>query len=240
MPADSTDRERALRRDALALTTQAAAIGVAGVVAGTAFGPAGGVIAAFVGPYATFAFKRLRELSVAVEDAGFDEDSVSARLSSDETLAQLTAKAAQGVVESDLAAKRKLLARAVIRALGDDADVDAEARLIRTVGDIDTVDVRVLALLADPPDRPPPADETKRRPEGVTFPDELFARWPGLGVVASSAISTLIAAGLVENAGIGTFGGLTFWKLTSFGDAVLEGLREGGLDDELRSRGGQG
>lgn len=122
------DRER---RDELALVSQEAAIAAVTAVAAAELGPAGAVVGALLGPYATLAAKRLRQLLGRVDEAGFDRDIIVARLDDDEALAQLVAEAVRGTVESDLEAKRRLLAAAVIRALEDDAVVNEEAVFVQ-------------------------------------------------------------------------------------------------------------
>lgn len=227
------DRER---RDELALISQEAAIAAVTAVAAAELGPAGAVVGALLGPYATLAAKRLRELLRRVEEAGLDRDTIVKRLEEDEAIAQIIAEVVRGTVESDLRAKRRLLAQAAIRALEDDAVVDEETVFVRTAAAIDTVDVRVLAIVGDPPERPEPDDPSQRRPEGTVFPDELIARWPGVEQLQAAPLSSLIAAGLIENAGIGTMNGLTFWKPTMFGRQFLDRLLEEGLEEELDRR----
>ena len=122
-----------------------AAVSVVGAVAGSAFGSAGLIAAALVGPFARHALSRLTELRTRLNEAGFDEQALIRRLDEDEVLAQLVADVARGCVDSSLAAKRVLLARAAIRALNDGAVVDVEARLVRTAASVDTADIRVLA-----------------------------------------------------------------------------------------------
>ncbi len=59
------------------------------------------------------------------------------------------ANAVRGAVESDLRAKRLFLARAAIRPLQNDATVGVEARFVRTAAQLDTLDVRVLAIIGE-------------------------------------------------------------------------------------------
>jgi hypothetical protein len=233
-----TDEPRDIeRRDAWAVVDLEAAVGVVTTTVGAMLGPAGAVVGALVGPYARHAATRLLELRSRVEEAGVDTETIVDRLDHNEELAQLIAEAVRATVESDLAAKRALLARAAIRALEDDAVVDIDQRIVRAAAQVDTVDVHVLAIVAEPmEERPDPERPSERRAEGTVYPDELESRWSGAGEVALAAVSTLIAAGLIENAGIGTMGGLTFWRTTPFGRLFLEGLREEGLDEELRRR----
>jgi hypothetical protein len=222
-------------RDELALVSQEAAIGVVTSIVGQSLGPAGAVVGAFLGPFAVHAAKRISELVARVDEVGLEKGTIVERLNENEALAQLVAEVVRATVESDLGAKRALLAQAAIRALRDDAAVDVEARVVRVAVAIDTVDVRVLAMVAEPPERPEPEDESQRRAEGAMYPDELVARWPGAEEILSTATSSLIAAGLIENAGIGTFGGETFWKLSPFGRRFLDRLLQEGLEDELGS-----
>lgn len=225
------------RRDESALVDLQAAVAVVSATVGAAFGPVGSIAGALVGPYALHAARRLLELRNRVEETGLGTDEIARRLEEDEDLAHLIAETVRATVESDLAAKRRLLAASAIRALTDDAVADVDHRIVRTAARVDTIDVHVLAVVAEPREERPDRDRPEEnRGAGVIYPDELEERWPGASEVALAAVSTLIAAGLIENAGYGTFGGLTFWRPTPFGRRFLEELRAEGLDDELLRR----
>lgn len=214
--------------DTLAVVFQEAAIAIVGTMAGIALGPTGAVAAALVGPFAVHAVKRLNEMSMQLAHAGVDAQLIDAKLASDEEIAHLVAEAVRGTVESDLASQRRLLARAVVRAVRDDAEVDVNQRIVRVASALDTVDVRVLARLPDP-------DENDARRNGLSR-EQLGEAWPGGRLLIDAAASSLIAAGLAEDAGIGTMDGLTMWRRTRFGKRFYEMLREEGLEDELDAR----
>jgi hypothetical protein len=109
--------------------------------------------------------------------------------------------------------------------------------MVRAAAAVDAVDVHVLAIVAEPREERPDRDRPEEnRRAGVIHPDELEERWLGAGVVALAVVSTLIAAGLIENAGIGSWGGVTFWQPTPFGRRFLDDLRAKGLEEELRAR----
>ncbi len=116
----------------------------------------------------------------------------------------MMAEIVRETVESDLKAMRRLLTRAASRALQNDAAIDEEAVFVRAAAAIDTVDVRVLAIVGDPPERPEPDDLSQRRLEGTVYLDELVARWPGIEQLQAAPLSSLSAAGLIENAGVAT------------------------------------
>ncbi len=109
-------------------------------------------------------------------------------------------------------------------------------RDVQAAAAISMVDVRVLAIIGDPPpERAAPNDPTQRRPEGTVYP-ELVERWPGVEQLQAAPLSRLIAAGLIENSGIGTLGNSPFWRLTTFGRAFLDRLLAEGLQEELSRR----
>ena len=204
---------------------------------GAAFGPLGAILGAGVSSYAKFAIRRFLELRTRIDGAGLEEQEIIERLDENETLAQMIAEVIRGTVESDLEAQRRLLADAAIQALQDDAVVDEENVFVQAAAAISTVDVRVLAIIGDPPpERAAPNDPTQRRPEGTVYPAELVERWPGVEQLQAAPLSRLIAAGLIENAGIGTLGNSPFWRLTTIGRAFLDRLLAEGLQEELSRR----
>jgi len=163
-------------QDAWALADLDSAISVMSATVGAAFGPLGAILGAGVGSYAKFAIRRFLELQTRIDGAGLEEQEIIERLDENETLAQMIAEVVRGTVESDLEAKRRLLADATIRALQDDAERNV---FVQAAAAINTVDVRVLAIIGDPPpERAAPNDPTQRRPEGTVYPDELVERWP--------------------------------------------------------------
>jgi hypothetical protein len=221
------------RRDDLALVSQEAAIAAVTAVAAAELGPTAAVVGALVGPFAGLAAKRLRELVGKVEGAGIGRETIVGRLENNEALAQMIAEIVRGTVESELEAKRRLLARAAIRALRDDAIVDEEAVVVRTAGALDTVDVRVLSIIArlqDPDDGRHPLVE----------PEEVAVEWPGGAQSVDFAFATITAAGLVRGAAPSTLGAGNGVRLTKFGRVFLDRLLEEGLEEELRRRSGQG
>ena len=212
-------------QDAWALADLDSAISVMSATVGAAFGPLGAILGAGVSSYAKFAIRRFLELRTRIDGAGLEEQEIIERLDENETLAQMIAEVIRGTVESDLEAQRRLLADAAIQALQDDAVVDEENVFVQAAAAISTVDVRVLAIIGDPPpERAAPNDPTQRRPKGTVYPAELVERWPGVEQLQAAPLSRLIAAGLIENAGIGTLGNSPFWRLTTFGRAFLDRL----------------
>jgi hypothetical protein len=212
-------------RDPLAPAFEKAAIGILSAMAGAAFGPAGVIAAALVGPFAVHAVDRLNEMHERVYSTGLVAEEVAARLRKDGTLAHLVAEATRAAVESDLPAKRALLARAVLRALQDDAEVEVEVEqeLVRAAAAVSTVDVRVLVLI-----------HGERTLEGEvqgsgTSHDDLAKAWPGARNVIDASVATLIAAGLAFDSAVGTVEYSPHWRRTSFGERFLEALREEGF-----------
>jgi hypothetical protein len=61
----------------------------------------------------------------------------------------MIAEVVRGTVESDLGAKRRLLARAAVHALKDDSAVNVEAVFVRTANALDTIDIHVLCCVAE-------------------------------------------------------------------------------------------
>lgn len=217
------------RRDELASRSHESAIAVVQVVVGSLLPGVGTVMAAAVAPFAKFAAERLRDLATEWEAAGVDEEVVEERLQDDEARARLVADVVRGTLESDLAAKRKLLAHAAVRVFKDlTVDVDAEQRLVRAANMLDTFDVRVLALAGHPPDRGPDTEYA-----GTLQPEDFDDMWAGSREFATASASTLMAAGLIER--LQGFGDPPGWRITEFGRRLLEALEAEGLEEELRS-----
>lgn len=212
------------RRDEWALADLDAAIGIVGATVGTAFGPLGSILAAFVGPYAKLAVARVMRLRTRVsEEIDLDDEELRLRLEESEPLAQMMAEVVRGTVESDLEAKRRLLARAAIRALKDDAVVDEESVFVRTANAVDTTDVRVLALIGE-------------RGEGWVSNEDIARASPGLARVAGASSARLLAAGLLvrpSEAGLRPPSG---HRLSRLGRDFLDRLLQAGLEGELRQR----
>jgi hypothetical protein len=220
------------RRDELALVYEEAAVAAASATIAAMFGPAGAVAAAFLGPFAVHAGRRFRELRARVDGAGLDDETIIGRLEENEALAHLVAEVVRGTVESDLAAKRALLARAAIRALQDDAVVDVEARFVRTAVEIDSADVRVLAIVGQRKS----TDEKPKRPEGTQYVDEIMKRWPGGSEIVGASLASLTSAGLIEDPGPGALRHGPQARITGYGREFLNRLLDEGLEDELVAR----
>ena len=133
--------------------------------------------------------------------------------------------------------KTGVRARACRRVRFPSASAIENELFVQAAAAISTVDVRVLAIIGDPPpERAAPNDPPQRRPEGTVYPDELVEPWPGVEQLQAAPLSRLIAAGLIENAGIGTLGNSPFLRLTTFGRAFLDRLLAEGLQEELSRR----
>ncbi|MEX1046987.1 MAG: hypothetical protein WD050_06275 [Actinomycetota bacterium] len=169
-------------------------------------------------------------MSTHVEEAGFDEDAIKERLADNESIAQVVASAVRGVVESDLRSKRLLLARAVVRALQDDAAADIEARFVRTAGEIDTVDVRVLAIIGGP------QEATQSGKEVLVYLDQVTKDWPANEAVLAAAMASLSSAGLAEHPNPGAIRGTDMVRVSLYGREFLSRLQQEGLEDEIRAR----
>jgi hypothetical protein len=129
----------------------------------------------------------------------------------------------RATVESDLVAKRALQAKAIVRALEDDATVDESAKFIRAADMIDTTDARVLAMIDG---------------RGARSLADLAKHWPGAANILDSAVASLGGAGLIFDRtasmrppGPGNFEAR--YDLTTFGRAFLEDLEAEGLEEEL-------
>lgn len=173
-----------------------------------------------------------RELRARVDAAGLDDETLVERLEGNEALAHMVAEVVRGTIESDLAAKRALLARAAIRGLKDDAVVDVEARVVRTAVEMDTADIRVLAIVGGPKTAEGALPE---RREGTVSVDEIIRRWPGGAEIVGASIASLTAAGLIEDPGVGALRHSPQARITRYGREFLNRLLEEGLEDELTS-----
>jgi hypothetical protein len=217
------------RERAWAIADFDAAVSVVGATIGAVFGPLGAILGAGVGSYAKFAVKRFVELRARIDEAGLDEAQIIERLEENEPLAQMIAEVVRGTVETDLEAKRRLLAAAAIRALEDDAVVDEEATVVRTANAIDTTDVRVLAIIGEQSSR------------GNVFVFQIVAAWPGARFGLTPALSSLESAGLVKSIPMIDTESEEIdvdasWTITGYGKQLLERLFGEGLEDDLRRR----
>jgi hypothetical protein len=218
------------RRDEWALTHLDAAAGLVGATVGATVGPLGSILAALIGPYGKRVAARLMGLRTRVAEE-VDDEELLRRLEESEPLAQMMAEVVRGTVESDLEAKRRLLARAAIHALKDDAIVDEERVFVRACNALDTLDVRVLVSIAAHGD-----DVMAHGGEDVRLPFAEIERRTTPGTAAATT-STLASVGMIESPA--TIGGEVLYQLTTFGRALLDRLLEEGLEDELRRRSGE-
>lgn len=219
---DETNHDPSLTaNDALALVSDEAAVGVVGAVAGATFGPLGAITAALLSPFAVHAARRIRELAARInEDTGLKQDEIRERLVADERLADLVACAVRAAIESDLRATRRLLARAVVEALKDDAKVDVEARFVRAAAALDTVDVRVLAVVGDWASASIPIAH-------------IGEQWAEGAIVVGPAVAALVGEGLlaVPAEGSARSRNVERVRITSFGMAFLDRLRAEGEEE---------
>ena len=125
-----------------------------------------------------------------------------------------------------MAAKRRLLSRAAVRALKDDAVVDVEARLVRTLNALDTLDVRALVVVAS-------VDRASSTRPGTIYVDDVSRQIRANPPVTMAVLAELQGLGLVDDPSVGALRPDASVWITPYGDDVVRMLREEGLDDEL-------
>jgi hypothetical protein len=212
--------------DRLANLMEDAAVGAITTSVGSMLGPEGALVAGLVGIAGTHGIRWLIEVSDRIKrETGLDVATIQARSEEDERLAVLFGEVFRATVASDNAAKRGLLAMAAARALNDDADVDAEAAYVRTASQLNTADIRVLAIIGTWDYYAQPLEKVGEV-------------WPGGVSTLDSASASLTSAGLLEDPGdeiqapAPTPRKRTV-RLSAYGRDFLARLRAEGLDDDL-------
>lgn len=171
--------------------------------------------------------QRTRQNIVEVAQAAVDEvgvaDALVDRLESDERLAYLLLNAAEAGERTSMAAKRRLLGRAVGRAARDGARIDESEFQVRALRDLDVPHVQAMSDI----------EEQTRRRDGtnpVIVVREALERYP------APIRAALIQHGLVEQAS--TWDDMNAISgLNDFGAQLLEDLRsEGAADQDDRVR----
>jgi len=221
----SDDRGGIERRDEFALADLDAAVGIVGATVGAAFGPLGSILGGARRPYAKFAVTRFMELRTSVAtEVGLEDQELRRRIEESEPLAQMIAEVVRGTVESDLGAKRRLLARAAVHALKDDSAVNVEAVFVRTANALDTIDIHVLCCVAE---------LQRSAPGKLVEPQQVIEMWPGTSAAIDAAFAALRAAGVVRGPGtqLGASGAEV--TMTAHGTAFVDRLLTEGLEDEL-------
>lgn len=222
------------------ISAGAAAIGYVG-------GPATAAIAAASASLALRTFqwelRRHRAEHLAREVfSGLAPQQLIERIRDTPRLADLVEETVAAAIRTDLQNKRTALGRSLRRGIlaNDDATIDQEAVLIRTLAAIDAPEIRILEIISRSKGKPRPLSERGR--EGALDLDEITSELVGSNKTADEAMRTaqtaqgilglLAAQGLVQDTGATTgttfTGGLTpsAWRLTVFGSSLLRWLEE--------------
>ena len=138
---------------------------------------------------------------------------------SDDRRQELFARTLTVAQDTALRNKRRALGRALAAGVvGDDARIDQELLFIRAIADIDTMHIRLLALLHRPTGH-----------QGLSYQDVVDAD-PGLAPAARALLGTLELHGLVAsrqaNRVVGSTGSAQFYSGTFAGDAFLRRLAD--------------
>ena len=150
----------------------------------------------------------------------------------DERHQELLARALTVAQDTAMRDKRRALGRALAAGIaGDDAKIDTELLFIRAVADLDTLHIRLLALMASEclaPDSPSGAD-----PPGGWSQDAVAVRDPGLGDAIPALLTTLLSHGLARAedrlATWDTIGSPQTYTVTAVGRTLLERLTAEGF-----------
>lgn len=207
------------------------AVGGLAVVAGIAWPPA--AFAALGAPVVGAAVARQLQVRVSDGEAvlaqeGVTQTDVATAMERNAAVADLLRTSVDGVLTTRDSAQRRLLARALARGVKDDAEVEPEIRVARTVAQLDVPDLQALRVLcARRPERPHPnEDGNVRRYPDTLWPDELREEWQQSALVAEEVMAKLVGLGLAYDRGGITYGGLLHWNATDFGRAVMARLEE--------------
>jgi hypothetical protein len=112
--------------------------------------------------------------------------------------------------------------------LKDVAVIDVEARFIRAAADIDTADIRLLALIKD-------LRKRKEDAEGqytLVTNAEIVEAWPEVGPAMSALTASLSSVGLILSNVTYDASTPNYWIISEFGIEFLDRLRSAGLEEE--------
>ncbi len=163
-----------------------------------------------------------RLIEISAQASGAAVDRFSETIEASPALLALLAATVQAAMETPLEEKVYALGGCLGRAVSDEARVDAEMLLVRGLARIDNAEVKLMALLSEPPGWIPkePGDTGKPARWKGWRREEILQRLPGFADVLDASLARLIAEGHAFNAGLGTWAsaaGQEQWKLTDFG-----------------------
>lgn len=151
-----------------------------------------------------------------------DADSLMSRLAANEEVELIFVEGVEIAIRSGFAAKRRLLAKVVARAVNDDAKIEESQLIVTALRDLDAPHIRALARLRTVQNEAEaskdPGDQNKSAHDRVT------------GAVASASYkepvpirSTLVRTGVVFPATV-VGSGVVIASLTDFGEKLLADL----------------
>lgn len=132
--------------------------------------------------------------------------------------------------------KRTMLAKAVAAAIRSPANeaVEPYPHLVRTIALIETSEVKLLTLLAQP--APNSGRHAYTRLDGAMTEEDLAKLWPGARELLTPMLAALAREGLIRDAAVGTFGySEPAWRVTQYGLRLLRFLpRDSGWLDSAQ------
>jgi hypothetical protein len=159
------------------------------------------------------------------DDEGVTVEAVEQALESNAAMFDLGRETVEGILDARDRGQRRLLARALAKGVLDDAKVEPELRLVRTVSQLDVPDVLALKVLCEPrAERPSPEDPNGCRYADTVWPDEVRAEWGQQSLVVEEVMARLVGLGLAFDRGSITMDGLQHWHATIYGRFVFERL----------------
>jgi hypothetical protein len=159
------------------------------------------------------------------DEEGVTTEDVEEAMARNAAVFDLGRQAVEGVLDARDRAHRRALARALANGVLDDAKVEPELRVVRTLSQLDVPDVLALRVLCQPrPERPAPDDPNGNRHADTVFPDEARAEWGQEALVVEEVMAKLVGLGLAYDRGTITLGGVLHWQVTRYGRLVLTRL----------------
>jgi len=209
------DKELAVKITVGALTGIASATGPEAAMAAQAAAPV--LEAMFTAAVVRLGRRRVERAAETLVDAAEAADmplpEFMDKAVSDDRRQELFARTLTVAQDTALRSKRRALGRALAAGVvDDDARIDQELLFIRAVADIDTMHVRLLALLQRPTGH-----------QGWSYQDIVDAD-PGLAPAARALLGTLELHGLIASRQANRVVGNTFYSGTFAGDAFLRRL----------------
>jgi hypothetical protein len=168
---------------------------------------------------------RTRDGQAVFDEEGVTTEDVEEAMGRNEAVFDLGRQAVEGLLDARNQAHRRVLARALASGVLDDAKVEPELRVVRTVSQLDVPEILALKVLCQPrPERANPDDPDGQRYADTVFPDEARTEWGQEAMVVEEVMAKLVGLGLAYDRATVTLGGVLHWQVTEYGRLVTTRL----------------